>query len=717
MDRGSMRLRELPSATVALNRAIVDRNDDALDERFSVLKYRLPPLADAAKPTAKEIGAASELIEAACRELKPASALLILGDGVYLLAKPGAARSPRAVETAHGDHAPHVLEWRELDDRTAARLALNTYARGRLDAARNNPGALYIVIGENVDEDEIVTLEVGISPEMNLFAKVRTFTLRETLLADAELIGSASRRDLVLSKINSSRGFTRSDLSPAMVRSRRGEAEYVLRKRESSNGRNTYEFMHFPTRNKKAKGEPAESPEEASRRRAAEAAKTKLAVISNVLAHIESAFGDALRIRFATVEPRRFAVPDPETYKAEIDGAEYRAIAVCAPPADADWAESFRCETEIERMRAESPKSPTTSSLLAKLKAPPEIRRAAAAKRLAARLLSPNPLGLDEKGKKPRGTTARSLGQSPLRANAPRLASSADGAWKIAVVPDWAAKGDGYGLVGGATQHISMSLALSLGDWRQDGNFDGASMLRAILKELRIKQDVVDGKVTAFDWTRLGLDELRCASSVRIKRNRKRDDLEPRGLAIDSEGRMEYLGLDDVDDELLCLMEGASGEITAARTAYKLVRGEETSLFAIDAPGLFTLPPDLKDTVGKLIDCEVTRKAADGDGALAGMVGFSLFDFDGAPHYLVGGNTGSLRQSVPHATVVRRVDGLAGFDPLPDILAMIDTGLVRLGSPPVLPFPIKYLREYASMELKERLIADPCAGDEQDDAS
>ncbi|WP_203650662.1 hypothetical protein [Secundilactobacillus yichangensis] len=90
-----------------------------------------------------------------------------------------------------------------------------------------------------------------------------------------------------------------------------------------------------------------------------------------------------------------------------------------------------------------------------------------------------------------------------------------------------------------------------------------------------------------------------------------------------------------------------------------------------------------------------------------GLHGIGLVNIDGKYHYFVGTDKG-LRPSLVRAYRLRRLipitgDGSQIPDLFEDLLAMMDVEFVRNGQYTVLPFPVKYLREY--QEYQKRLAA------------
>lgn len=90
-----------------------------------------------------------------------------------------------------------------------------------------------------------------------------------------------------------------------------------------------------------------------------------------------------------------------------------------------------------------------------------------------------------------------------------------------------------------------------------------------------------------------------------------------------------------------------------------------------------------------------------------GLHGIGLVNIDGEYHYFVGTDKG-LRRSIVRAYRLRKLIPITGDDSqipalFEDLLAMMDVEFVRNGQYTVLPFPVKYLREY--QEYQKRITA------------
>lgn len=92
------------------------------------------------------------------------------------------------------------------------------------------------------------------------------------------------------------------------------------------------------------------------------------------------------------------------------------------------------------------------------------------------------------------------------------------------------------------------------------------------------------------------------------------------------------------------------------------------------------------------------------DSPVAGLKGIGLTKIGREWDYFVGSNL-SLKRNIPRGNVLRRIYPLAGddqsiIDAFPDLVAMMAVEFVRSGQYTVVPFPVKYMREYWNFQVR-----------------
>lgn len=720
---------------IAVNRVLLERNNEALEEKYSVVRFQLPPR-EKDEPTEAARQEIAQAMSAICGRARPESALISWRNGIYLLVPPGTSLAPLAVSVGSNEYVPTSARWDELDDWTCARLALNSFTRGLLDKDRNNVGDLFVKVGENASGTAIQTVEVKLhrpKDEHGMFLSLptRTFTKRQVMLQTAERSQNSATREKKKKEYETLPGFVLSIAAGVMVRSKQGEDDFIL-KTESKFRHSHTHFLAFP----KIGGKPGSvSPEtEAAERnrRAEEISETKTAVLNAVIEQVNSRFSGGLAIKFDEVEATKREFRKRESYKndAQFDELIPR-IVVSAPAAAGD-------ETIEESLAAIN-----KQKLIAKLKAAYKDRDDAPKKwddeAIAAALRNEpdidadgKTIGMNSALRKAGLSTGEQLALAShllsLRIAPPAPAwhtpshapAKVDEPLHLVVVADKKEKEDGYGETEGVTQHITASHAIEIATAKGRTQNMADSTIATIVKEFAIKLDVRAGKMTAFAWDELGLDELRCWMPVIVGRRGNRKPIyDIRELVIAKDGSMSYLEDEDLtdaeDNRLEELLHGERDDLDPSRCAFKLVRGEEESRFVIKMTKINTLPRQIDRFVSGVVAGEGWRCKEKMENELSGLFGIGVFTDDcgmaddrrlplnldetqeTSTYYFVGYDT-SVQNKLTNQVPVRKIVKTGGFDPLEDVLKMIDTGLMRYGRPAANPIPIKYLREFYNLE-------------------
>lgn len=226
------------------------------------------------------------------------------------------------------------------------------------------------------------------------------------------------------------------------------------------------------------------------------------------------------------------------------------------------------------------------------------------------------------------------------------------------------------------------------------------------LKELVMKQDVVEGRMSLFDW-RWGdwSFAMMLAGS---------DESEFAFLDVTADGSMSFRGPTTAIGaqpghealvEALLLNEGSEFA----------VRGPEGDVNAIGRTELFGMP-NFEAVWHDLVERREDRRTRPNGRPLKHAIGRGKADrelyfadatdvascrtSDGRIYYRVGLRGSGMQYSATHkASVLREVVATDGSRSLvDDLLPMLDVSMVRWGQPTVMPFPIKYLREWVGMK-------------------
>lgn len=325
---------------------------------------------------------------------------------------------------------------------------------------------------------------------------------------------------------------------------------------------------------------------------------------------------------------------------------------------------------------------------------------------------------------------ARELARSAGSGRATKSIGS--GMLNVRVVPDEVSMDDGYAVFEGeVVQHVTASLSAKLAGEVGEGGRPG-TLMEGVLKELAVKRDVASGRITAFDWSRFGFGEFKCAKAVYVRlkgRRRQAGDEKGEGqeqqskkvkkvvrgevedryqlfvgfLSIAADGSMDFsLGdtIDAQDEDWSEPLVGEDGDPVLGKVACHMELGGEACDFVISDTELITIPNDLGEMISDQVERGMLARKVTGTHGfhdrLAPLYGIGAAWEDGALWYYVG-HSKRMNMVLKRASRLRRVDGLdAGM--VDAFLGTLDVGLARLGQPSVYPIPVKYLNEYAALK-------------------
>lgn len=282
--------------------------------------------------------------------------------------------------------------------------------------------------------------------------------------------------------------------------------------------------------------------------------------------------------------------------------------------------------------------------------------------------------------------------------NTVTIPSSTDNACYIRLIYDDATYGEGPDphdddLGDALVQHVTVnSVVQHVGD----GTFE--SVVDACMKELAIKAGVRDRVASLVDWDALGLgdpwtfgykssggDVMTEYAFVEVhKGGSMRFFLEGDMHGIEHPELAEVLDSGDVD----IVMRGPDGDVNT------IVRRELFSL-----PG-FEQMTEAFEAGDVTKGGSLHRGKPDKEGMLAGVLDAVFVCVDKRHgYYRIGGQSSSVSLRFSRAAVLREVRTVADSRLLfPDALRLLDTDFVRLRGATVVPFPIKYLREWLLLQ-------------------
>lgn len=217
--------------------------------------------------------------------------------------------------------------------------------------------------------------------------------------------------------------------------------------------------------------------------------------------------------------------------------------------------------------------------------------------------------------------------------------------------------------------------------------------ISTVVNELIIKNDLMKGEITLFDWTKCGFSE---DFSFGISTEYKSEErfyfmtIHPNGSFNITETKNDLFTMDQYS-ELVNIFE--EGKIRSQNIKGVIKTGD--SIGVIKDTGWVTIPEIFK--IKK--ELENNNTALRGKSMRSDLLTASLdihaFKEDGIQYYYVNDIGEGMRWSIRHAANIRTLENYKG--PKIDIetlLSLMNVVFVRNGQLTVIPFPFKYLREY-----------------------
>ena len=234
---------------------------------------------------------------------------------------------------------------------------------------------------------------------------------------------------------------------------------------------------------------------------------------------------------------------------------------------------------------------------------------------------------------------------------------------------------------GKAIQHIT----------EEDYKFNNDAALLNVLKELVIKQDIIDHKMTLFNWNSLNLnDDMLVCIEEKCENTSKYHFLKiSRSGDLDFFDREPTLFANDTATRIIRKYEMYADKKETCRA---VIYVDNTFACIVDS-GLFTIP-DYAEIVKELKNGNTNiRGLKMRELLMSGVLDIRLID-DGHLSYYVGVMGYGMKTNVNSASHIRRIDFDGESDISTLILKLLNVFFVRHGQFAVMPFPIKYINEY-----------------------
>lgn len=239
-----------------------------------------------------------------------------------------------------------------------------------------------------------------------------------------------------------------------------------------------------------------------------------------------------------------------------------------------------------------------------------------------------------------------------------------------------------YGEV--AVQHITFE------DFSDSSEF----AISTVIHELVIKQDIMNKKISLFDWKELNFKETVSFGIEQEINDEKRYffmHINPDGTFEIREQEYTLFEMDEYT-ELVDIFENAR---TNTENVKGIIRFDDGRINIIKDSGLMTLPKmEIIDNLLSNGDNKLRGKERREE-LLASCLDIKMYEKNGKVYYFVGSIGEGMRPTIQRAAIIRSVEGDEGtnvdFDRM---LKLMNVTFVRNGQLTVAPFPFKYLREY-----------------------
>ena len=221
---------------------------------------------------------------------------------------------------------------------------------------------------------------------------------------------------------------------------------------------------------------------------------------------------------------------------------------------------------------------------------------------------------------------------------------------------------------------------------------DGASaeseaVLNTIIKEMVIKDDIINSRRITLDrWSDFGFEGPVSFGIL--------DDDTPRFLEVLPDGGIKTIhpiGIFNHFKELL-YVHLKELLLQSKKNGTVIIRDANGSIMMIENTGVNTLPfPEA------LLSSNPRRKS-EKETLIAGLIDINLYHDDGSFFYNVGPSGQGLNMSMPRGSLLYQVQTIEGLSFIEKILSSMSVLFVKYNAFTVMPYPVKYLREWCEME-------------------
>ncbi len=226
------------------------------------------------------------------------------------------------------------------------------------------------------------------------------------------------------------------------------------------------------------------------------------------------------------------------------------------------------------------------------------------------------------------------------------------------------------------------------------------SLVPSLIQNAVIKQEVIDGRFSLFDWKALEMKE----NVIFVTAKKDEDDetgkkyrhfimeVKPDGYFHCFEYKRDFFNESPYDKYV-----NAFGH--REKDIDGLVAFESGDILTIENTGRFTVPEieKLNEHYSET-DKGISRGGAARDEYLVPVTDIRLFEENGKTYYFCGAAGSGMNANIENAPNIRSVVPYIGKMRFLELLPLMSVFFVKYGQLTVLPFPFKYLREYSLMK-------------------
>lgn len=237
-----------------------------------------------------------------------------------------------------------------------------------------------------------------------------------------------------------------------------------------------------------------------------------------------------------------------------------------------------------------------------------------------------------------------------------------------------------------AVQHITFE------DFSECSEF----AISTVIHEMLIKDDLVKQKISLFNWSTLGLKEdIDFGIELTDEQNTKYVfmTIHPNGTFNVSE---QTLNLFEADKYNQCVEIFENARINSEKV-YGIIRDASSNINVIKDTGWFTIP-EIDSIKAELSNGNTKLRSKEKrDELLSSCLDIKMFSDGASEYYFVGTIGNGMRWLINRAATIRKIEPFEDSTPMFEkLLPLMNVTFVHNGQLTILPFPFKYLREYAN---------------------